>query len=217
MNRVSLDVGNSRPRYLLPLMLLLVWLCAIPANAKVTTDFDPNLDFSKFKTFAYIGGAEQLIRMQVNPDLLNNRINRAVVRELTSKGLREVKPEENPDLVVRYWVHTESDAQITGSMHLGVYGPYYGSYWGVMYTTMDTPTTHKGTIGIELINPKSRDLAWRLFISEKIIHHDPDKIWKVADRDIKKAFQSYPPTANAIKEKKEEWAKVDAAKKSPQP
>jgi hypothetical protein len=215
MKRVSLDTGNSRPKYLLPLTVLLVWLCAIPANAKMATDFDPNLDFSKFKTFAYIGGVEQLLRMQVNPDLLNNRIHRAVVRELTSKGLREVQPEENPDLVVRYWVQTESEAQVTGTLNYGVYGPYYGSYWGVMYVTMDTPNTHKGTIGIELINPKSRDLAWRLFVSEKIIHRDPDKIWKVVDSNIKKGFQSYPPTANAIEEKKQERAKVDAAKKSP--
>jgi hypothetical protein len=39
----------------------------------------------------------------LNPNQLNNQIHRAVTRELTAKGLREVKPEENPDLVVRYW------------------------------------------------------------------------------------------------------------------
>jgi hypothetical protein len=35
----------------------------------------------------------------LNPNQLNNQIHRAVTRELTAKGLREVKPEENPDLV----------------------------------------------------------------------------------------------------------------------
>jgi len=50
-------------------------------------------------------------------------------------------------------------------------------------------------------------------VSEKIIHNDPDKIWKTADSDIIKAFKSYPPTAKAIEEKKAEWAKIDAAKK----
>jgi len=155
--------------------------------------------------------------MQVNPDLLKNRIHRAVVRELTSKGLREVQPEEDPDLVVRYWVETESDVQVTGSLNWGIYGNFYGDYWSVMYVTMDTPSTHKGTMGIELIDPKTRDLAWRLFISEKLIHHDPDKIWKKADEGIKKGFKSYPPTAKDIEEKKQERAKVDAAKKPSQP
>jgi hypothetical protein len=54
-------------------------------------------------------------------------------------------------------------------------------------------------------------------VSEKIIHNDPDKIWKTADSNIKKAFKSYPPAAKAIEEKKAEWAKMDATKKSAQP
>ena len=218
MNRIRLESGNDRWRFLRLLTgLLFVLLCALPVTAKMATDFNPNLDFSKFKTFAYIGGVEQLLRMQLDPDQLNNRIHRAVVRELTSRGLHEVQAEENPDLVVRYWIETETDAQVTTTAHWGIYGPYYGSYWGVMYTSMDTPTTHRGTLGIELIDAKARDLAWRLFVSEKIIHSDPDKIWKTADSNIKKAFKNYPPTARAIEEKKQEWAREDAAKKPSQP
>ena len=197
--------------------LLFVLVCGTAANAKMAIDFNPNLDFSKYKTFAYIGGVESLVRMQLNPELLNNRIHRAVVRELTAKGLHEVQPEENPDLVVRYWVEAESNAQVTATAHWGVWGSYYYGYWTVMYTTMSTPVTHKGLLGIELIDAKARDLAWRLFVSEKIIHNDPDKIWKTADSNIKKAFKSYPPTGKAIEGKKAEWLKMDAAKKSAQP
>jgi type IV secretory pathway VirD2 relaxase len=68
-----------------------------------------------------------------------------------------------------------------------------------------------------MIDAKARDLAWRLFVSEKIIHNDPDKIWKTADRNIIKAFKNYPPTAAAIEEKKAEWAKIDAGKRPAQP
>jgi len=197
--------------------LLVVLLCTTAANAKVAVDFNPNLDFSKYKTFAYMGGVESLVRMQLNSELLNNRMHRAVVRELTAKGLREVQPEEDPDLVVRYWVEAESNAQVTGTAHWGVWGSYYYGYWSVMYTTMSTPVTHKGLLGIELIDAKARDLAWRVFVTEKIIHSDPDKIWKTADKGIIKAFKSYPPSANAIEEKKTERSKIDAAKKSTQP
>src|SRR5262250_1661339 len=220
MNRMTVESGEDRLRLRLGVpikVLLLVMLCATAANAKMAIDFNPNLDFSKYKTFAYIGGVESLVRMQLNPELLNNRMHRAVVRELTAKGLREVQPEENPDLVVRYWVEAESNAQVTGQTFWGTYGSYYGGYWTVMYTEMSTPVTHKGLLGIELIDARARDLAWRLFVSEKIIHNDPDKIWKTADSNIIKAFKSYPPTAKAIEEKKAEWAKIDAAKKPAQP
>ena len=220
MDRMRVESGKYRLR-LCPgrteLLLVLLLLCAATANSKLAVDFNPNLEFSKYKSFAYIGGVESLVRMQLNPELLNNRIHGAVVRELTGKGLREVQPEENPDLVVRYWVEAESNAQLTGTAHWGMYGSYYYGYWTVMYTTMSTPVTHKGLLGIELIDANARDLAWRLFVSEKIIHSDPDKIWKTADSNIKKAFQSYPPSAKAIEEKKVEWSKMDATKKSAQP
>ena len=217
MNRKGVKTEKLSLPLRLPITLLLfVLLWATAANAKMAIDFNPNLDFSKYKTFAYLGGVESLVRLQLNPELLNNRMRRAVVRELTSKGLREVPPEENPDLVVRYWVEAESNAQVTSTAHWGVWGSYYYGYWTVMYTTMSTPVTHKGLLGIELIDTKARDLAWRLFVSEKIIHNDPDKIWKTADKNILKAFKSYPPTAKAIEEKKAEWVKIDAGKNSAQ-
>ena len=214
---MGLDTEKVSVTLRLPItVLLFVLLCTTAANAKMAVDFNPNLDFSRYKTFAYLGGVESLVRLQLNPELLNNRMHRAVVRELTAKGLREVLPEENPDLVVRYWVEAEANAQVTGTAHWGVWGSYYYGYWTVMYTTMSTPVTHKGLLGIELIDARARDLAWRLFVSEKIIHNDPDKIWKTADKNILKAFKSYPPTAKAIEEKKAERVKIDAGKNSAQ-
>lgn len=76
-------------------------------NREDGDELTPNMDFSKFKAFAYIGGVEQYIRLQLNPDPLNNRFRRSVARE--------VKPEENRDLVVRYWIESETDARMTGS------------------------------------------------------------------------------------------------------
>jgi hypothetical protein len=220
MRQVRLLPHNDRWK-----LLLLFWGClflllfALPAAAKVATDFDPNLDFSKYKTFAYIGGVENLDRMQMNPDLLGNRIHRSATRELTAKGLREVTPEENPDLVVRYWVDTQVDANVStgSSTNWGVYGSYYGYHWGPIYDSMTAYSTRQGTLGIELINAKTKDLAWRMFASAKLYHTDPDKIWKTADDNIKNAFSEYPPSPKAIQAKKKEWAKEDAAKKLSQP
>ena len=86
-----------------------------------------------------------------------------------------------------------------------------------MYDSMTAYSTRQGTLGIELINPKTKDLAWRMFASAKLYHTDPDKIWKTADKNIIKAFKSYPPTPKDIEEKKAERAKIDATKKSAQP
>jgi hypothetical protein len=48
-------------------MFVLILILAPFAIAKSTVDFDPNLDFSKFKTFAYIGGKNMLEIGPFNP------------------------------------------------------------------------------------------------------------------------------------------------------
>jgi hypothetical protein len=193
-------------------LALLSLLFSFPAAAKIATDFDPNIDFSKLKTFTFIGGVEQLVRLQLNPDQLNDRIHRAVSGELTAKGLREVTKDENPDLVVRYWASSQKDADVASSANWGVYGSYFGYHWGFVYYSMESFTTHQGTLGIELIANASRQLAWRMFASVKIIQTDPDKIWKTADSNIEDAFKRFPPSSKDIEAKKRQWAKEDAAK-----
>jgi hypothetical protein len=212
MEGMTLASKNHRLRFLL--LALLSLLSTLPATAKIATDFDPDLDFSKFKSFAFIGGVEQLVRMQLNPDLLNDRIHRAVSRELTAKGLHEVRPEENPDLVVRYWANSQKNFDVAASTNWGVYGPYDGYHWGLVYYSMDTYTTHEGTLGIELIAANLRDLAWRMFASVKINETDPQKIWKIADGNINNGFKRFPPSPKDIEAKKQQWAKEDAAKPS---
>jgi hypothetical protein len=76
------------PRKSAILFALLVCLAVgLPGFVKTDVDFDPNLDFSKYKTFAFLGGVENLVMLHVNPELINNRVHRAVTREMTAKGL----------------------------------------------------------------------------------------------------------------------------------
>lgn len=214
MKPVSLPLGSScKGSVLLLAVLLGLFFCVPRAVAKISTDFDPNIDFSQLKTFAFIGGVEQLVRLQLNPNQLNDRIHRSVVRELTAKGLREVQPEENPDLVVRYWANSQKNADVASSANWGVYGPYFGYHWGFVYYSMESYTTHQGMLAIELISAKTHGLVWRMFATVKLIHTDPDKIWKTADNNIKDAFKNYPPSPKAIEAKKQQWAKEDSAKK----
>ncbi|HKM65608.1 MAG TPA: DUF4136 domain-containing protein [Candidatus Acidoferrum sp.] len=197
-------------RYLFATLVLLLAL-ALPSAAKITIDFDPNLDFSKFKTFAYIGGVENLVMMQLNPDLINTRVHRMVVRELEKKGLREVAPEQNPDLVVRYWANSETQVDVAVMGNWGVYGPYIGSYWGYLYNTVIATNQRQGTLILDLIDPKAKALAWRVYLVRKL--SDPDRDWKKAEEEFTEGFKSYPPSDKEKEEKRREREKQDAAKK----
>jgi hypothetical protein len=183
---------------------LILLLFAIPTSAKIVVDFDPGLDFSKYKTFAYIGGVDSLVSKQLNPDLIKNRVHASATRELVKKGLREVQPDENPDLVVRYWANSQTQLVVGSSLNWGVYSAYIGSYWAFTYYTVEANAGREGSLQIDLIDAHRKDLAWRLYIIRKIIN--VDKIWKQVDGDIVKGFNSFPPSAKEVADKQKERA-----------
>jgi Domain of unknown function (DUF4136) len=193
-------------------VLVSVLILTVPlATAKSRVDFDPNLDFSKFKTFAYIGGKNTLEFRQLNPDRIQNDVHTEVAKALIARGLTEVKPDQQPDLVVRYWANSQSKI-VTSS--LGAWdqlGPFIDYYWAYTFDLIQAESSLDATLVIDLIDLKRRDLAWRLYLEQKIV--DDDSIWGKVLREIPKGFDSYPPSKKEIEEKKKE--RVDHPPKPP--
>jgi len=196
------------------LFSLMVLLLAPHAQAKTNIDFNPDLDFSKFKTFAYIGGVEQLVMLQVNPNEIRDRIHEAVARELSKRGLKEVKRDENPDLVVRYFANSESEVNVAATGDWGGFDPFIVDNWSYTYELWSATTTREGSLLIDLIDAKKKDLAWRLFLEQKILNID--KVWPKVNQEITKGFESYPPTEKEREEKRKERAEHSAKKQKPQ-
>ena len=186
------------------LFCVIAMLLAPQARAKMNVDFNPNLDFSKYKTFAYIGGVEHLVMLQLNPDEIRNNVHEAVARELTKRGLKEVKRDENPDLVVRYFANSESQVNFAATADWGGFDPFIVDYWSYTYELWNATTTREGSLLLDLIDVKRKDLAWRLFLEQKILN--VDKVWEKVNKEIAKGFESYPPTEKEKEEKRKERA-----------
>jgi hypothetical protein len=183
-------------------IVLTVLVTALPLLAKTAVDFDPNLDFSRFKTFAFLGGVEHLVMLPVDRDLMDQRVHHSVTRELTKKGLREVQASENPDLAVRYWANTAREVNLSVLGNWGPYAPYINSYWAWVYNEVSAASAKEGCLIVDLIDPQSKNLVWRLYLMRRIT--EPDKEWKRADDELTKAFESFPPSAKEMGEKKKE-------------
>ena len=130
-----------------PSLLILIILCGLVpvASAKITIDFDPRIDFSKFKTFAYLGGVENLVSIQMNPDL-----------------------------IVRYWANPETQVDVTVMGNWGPYGPYIGNDWASDYNAVTSTSHHLGTLILDLIDPKAKALVWRAYLVRKMSDPDKD-------------------------------------------
>jgi hypothetical protein len=185
-------------------LLLLTLILAPLALAKMNVDFDPNLDFSSFKTFAYVGGVNSLEFRQLDPNLISNQVHAGVSKALTQHGLKEVKPDQQPDLVVRYLANSQSKLVSAAVGDWGQFGPFIGDYWAYTYDMMSAETSLDASLIIDLIDLKRKDLAWRLYLDQKIT--DDDSIWPKVLGQISKGFQSYPPTQKQIEEKRKERA-----------
>ena len=196
------------------LFLLALAILPIPTPAKSNVDLNPDLDFTKYKTFAFIGGVEHLTMMQVNPHQLRDTVHESVSRELTRKGLREVRRDENPDLVVRYLAESNTQVNFAGNDDWGGFDKYTVDWWAWSYTLWYSSTTREGALMIDLIDVKRRDLAWRLFLQQKILN--VDKLPEKVDKEIAKGFEDYPPTEKAKEEARKEHAKHSKPPKDPQ-
>jgi len=192
-------------------MLVLLSGFALTVAARTTVDFDPNIDFSKFKTFAYAGAVENLVAIEMNPDLINIRFHHMVVRELEKKGLHEVNPSQNPDLIVRYWANPETQVDVSVMGNWGAYGPYIGSDWAYVYTAVASSSRHQGTLILDMIDPKAKALVWRVYLVRKM--SDPDKDPKKAEDEFTDSFKSFPPSDKEKEEKRRERASASQSRK----
>lgn len=197
MNGIRLN----RPRVWFSLVFAIL-LTVSPLFAKTVVDFDPKINFLKYKTFAFVGGVENLLMFEVNPGLVSERVHRAVNRELTQKGLHEVQVNQNPDLLVRFWANPSSQVNVATMGEWGAYRPYIDSYWARTYQEVSASGRKEGALLIDLVDPKSKTLVWRLYLIHKIT--TPDKEWKKADEELSKGFESYPPSEREKQEKQKE-------------
>lgn len=186
---IRLRCRAAASRLCLALALLLG--CALTTAAKLTIDFDPDIDFSKFKTFSFIGPVENLVMIQLNPDLINTQMHDMVVRELQKKGLREVSSAQNPDLVIRYWTIPESQVNVAAMGNWGPFGPYIDGRWSNVYNSVPTPSKRETTMILDLIETRTKSLAWRAYVTRKF--SDPEKDWKKAEEEFTEGFKTYPP------------------------
>ena len=185
--------------------LLLASMSLAPrSSAKTVIDFDPNLDYSKFKTFTYLGGVEHLAMLPLNPDQIRDEIHAAVSRELQKRGLKEVKADENPDLAVRYWVNTQSDVDYAPTGNWNGFALYVGDYWAYTFDLMNATNTQEGSLLIDLIDVRKKDLAWRIYLEQKVLNLND--VWKKVNEEIAKAFNSFPPNEKEKEEKRKERA-----------
>jgi len=181
---------------LAPYFLVILIITSGCFGISVTSDYDKEVDFTKFKTFEYYGWAEQ------SDNILNRfdreRIEKAFGAEFAKRGLKYV--EKNGDIVVSLYIvvdHKTSKSSYTDHYSLGGYGPKWGWYGGYGVGTGSSTTQYTeedyllGTLVVDIFDKETKKLIWQS-VGQKIVDEDPDTRDKNAGKVAAAIMEPYP-------------------------
>jgi hypothetical protein len=161
--------------------LALALLLALPTFAqKIDLEFDQQVDFTKFKTFAIRDGRLNSKDPMLNNDLIRKRLETDLQKDFAAKGLT-FAASGPADLNVRYTLGAVQKREIE---------QYPAGWRGMGTRTVRVPYT-AGSLVIDLRDSESRTLVWRAVAHEN--SRDPATIERKLDDMVKKAVDKYPP------------------------
>lgn len=145
---------------------------------KVTTDFIPGTDWSKYHTYSWGEGTP------AQDPLVAQRIVAGIDAQLAAKGLKKV--DADPDLLVMYHAATDQQKSLNWS---GMGG--WGRFGGMGSAQVDTVIT--GQLKVDIADYKAKQFLWRGTASDTV-SDNPQKLAKTINKALTKMFQKFPPT-----------------------
>jgi hypothetical protein len=171
---------------LLPVVLLLI--VASCSSVKVYSDYDKNIDFSQYKTYAF--HRRGIDRLEIS-ELDKKRILHAIDNELSKKGMTK---SEKPDLLINILTKEREQVDVTQYNSGWGYGWRYGwnpyLWGGRSYVSTST----EGTLYIDLIDAKKKELVWE---GEGVgyLTENRNEKEKQINEFVAKILEQFPPKA----------------------
>lgn len=144
-------------------LLLLIVIVTSCSSIRVAADYDKGANFSEYKTFAFFKTG--IDKAEIS-DLDKRRILRAIEAELLAKGYTK---SQEPDLLVSLFTKSQQRVDVynnswgMGAWGWGGWGPWggFGPGWGWGWNQPTVSTSTQGTLYIDLIDAKKKELVWQ--------------------------------------------------------
>ena len=164
------------------------------SGLKVTSDWDPGVDFAQFETFYVLPeaeGGEPIDRFWTT------RVVNSIAGNLEGKGMRRVMNESQADLAVGFQVSTQ-DRTSYQTVNTGWGGYGYGYYgWGGGISTSRT-TEHNytdGTLIIAIFDTSAKEMVWHGDGTKTLSNRQetPDEAQENLDMAVERIMETFPP------------------------
>lgn len=186
----------------LPILLVVALIAASCSSVQVYSDADKSVNFSAYKTYAWMQRPDTIEDLFYRNELIDNNIKRYTNQELQARGL--TIDTVHPDLWVEYHSAVQDKLQnvttpvyanpypFYGYAPLGYpypYGYYYNYPYVVGYNTQQIPYT-QGTLLIDIVDHKKNQLIWRGWSVGTLT--DEQALEAELPSDIQRIFKKYP-------------------------
>jgi hypothetical protein len=157
---------------------------------KVQIGYDKSANFSQYKTYAWIPRQTPA----TNP-VLAAIIDHDIDYELNAKGLQKV--ESNADLLVQSYGGSGEVvggyAAEPGYTGTGGYIMPGETMWGGSLPATPVPQIMHGTITVDLVDTRKKELVWRATAKGKMDYDKRNKLMEQANKAVSEMFKKYPP------------------------
>lgn len=167
----------------------------------VSVDYNSNVDFSKFKTYAWLAPHDSVLNRIAPEKLFGGTVTHFANQELKSRGLKQVS--ENPEAIFVFYTSVEEITKYSQSPTLsvgvgvgvgypGYYGPgyYAGASVPVAGGKVTATTQEDGTLGFSMYDTTNGKLIWTASIEKKF--KMSDDISKIIEDNTVKIFKKLP-------------------------
>ena len=137
-------------------LLLITLILSSCSSIKVFSDYDRNIDFSNYETFAYF--KPEIDKVDIS-DLDKRRILMALDSEMNLKGLSK---SETPDLLIGFTTKAKEQIYVNTGNNFGWgwgwgFNPWFWGNGG--YNSVTTRT--EGTLYVNIIDAATKQLIWQ--------------------------------------------------------
>jgi len=159
---------------------------------KIRSASDPNADFSRLHTWAWLPLSDaEPADQRVLDRLIDARIRSDVAKELASKGYSEVAGVQ-PDFLLNYRVGREVGSE-NARVSRGGYGSAVG-WWGGWGTSSWETSYDEGTLFLGVINAQTRQSMWVGAAETRLVRTlSDDRVRKKIDDAVHQILENFPP------------------------
>ncbi|MDJ0951577.1 MAG: DUF4136 domain-containing protein [Alphaproteobacteria bacterium] len=180
------------------LTLVLMFFALLPGRASADATYDPGVDFSKYKTFAWVTDAPMLksgsAKFRIPTEDVLKTIRATIESQLAAKGFQKADP---ADFTVAFMVGVRDMALIQHWATTGPTLPGHGSYrWYGSHPIQSRSATHEykeGELSVDIFDAKTNRAVWHNWAATKVYAQERITPQEVVNEVVTEILDPFPP------------------------